>query len=141
MAQYRIWSIRQIHHKRYYATSRGLYIDWDRRWDYEDWQFYRACTKQSKEEEFTNQAIAAFQAKAKNIAKSFGANAYTLVNVSVNSAEDEYGNRRNSMMMVSASSISGTLPSSMGQDQDSSYISPRESKIAVTIQGSIQLIQ
>ena len=98
-------------------------------------------TKQSKEEEFTNQAIAAFQAKAKNIAKSFGANAYTLVNVSVNSAEDEYGNRRNSMMMASASSISGTLPSSMGQDQDSSYISPRESKIAVTIQGSIQLIQ
>lgn len=93
-------------------------------------------TKQAKEAEFTNKAIKVFQAKAKNIAEAFGAKDYTLVNVSVNSAGDDQVGRRGVMASASISAMS-----SMSQDIESvsSYISPRESKIYVTIQGSVQL--
>lgn len=92
-------------------------------------------TKQAKEAEFTKKAIKVFQSKAKNIAEAFGSKDYILVNVSVNSA-DEYEARRG--MSMSVSSIGGSM-SSMSQEDSSSYISPRESKIYVTITGSVQL--
>lgn len=94
-------------------------------------------TKQAKEAEFTKKAIKVFQAKAKNIAEAFGSKDYMLVNVSVNSA-DEHEARRGIMSMAGAS-LGGAM-SSMTQEVDSSsYISPRESKIYVTITGSVQL--
>lgn len=95
-------------------------------------------TKQAKEEEFTNKAIKVFQAKAKNIANAFGAKNYILVNVSVNSAADENNYRGNNMFLESAA-IGGAMSSQSPAVESSSYISPRESKIYVTIKGSVQL--
>lgn len=97
-------------------------------------------TKQAKEEEFTSKAIEVFKAKAKNVATAFGAQDYSLVNVSVNSAANEHNPRRGGGMMMAASA--GSMLESAVSDnggESSSYISPRESKIYVTIQGQVQL--
>lgn len=98
-------------------------------------------TKQAKEEEFTSKAIEVFKAKAKNVAKAFDATDYKLVNVSVNSAADENGNnhRRGGMAIMASAAPMGGSMSGVVEDS-SSYISPRESKIYVNIQGSVQLI-
>lgn len=95
-------------------------------------------TKQAKEEEFTNKAIKVFQAKAKNIANAFGTKNYTVVNVSINSAADENNYRGNNMFLESAA-IGGAMSSQSQEVESSSYISPRESKIYVTIKGLVQL--
>lgn len=95
-------------------------------------------TKLAKEEEFTSKAIDEFKAKAKNVANAFGAKDYTLVNVSVNSAANEQQARRGGAMMMAASA--GSMMESAGDNSgESSYISPRESKIYVTVQGQVQL--
>lgn len=97
-------------------------------------------TKQAKEEEFTSKAIDVFKAKAKNVANAFGAQDYTLVNVSVNSAANEHNARRGGGPMMMAASSSSMMESAMYDNgETSSYISPRESKIYVTIQGQVQL--
>lgn len=95
-------------------------------------------TKQVKEKEFTLKAIEEFQDKAKNVAKAFGAKDYALVNVSVNSASDENGNHHRRGMAVMASASMSAMGGA-AQEDTSSYISPRESKIYVTVQGSVQL--
>lgn len=97
-------------------------------------------TKQAKEEEFTSKAIEVFQAKAKNVAKAFGSQEYKLVNVSVNSAADEHNNnyRRGGVALMASAAPMESMRGG-GQEEGSSYISPRESKIYVTIQGSVQL--
>lgn len=97
-------------------------------------------TKLAKEEEFTSKAIDEFKAKAKNVANAFGAQDYTLVNVSVNSAANENQARRGGAMMMSASAGGSMMESAMSDNSgESSYISPRESKIYVTVQGQVQL--
>lgn len=95
-------------------------------------------TKQTKEEEFTTKAIEVFQAKAKNVAKAFGHQDYSLINVTVNSASDE-GNNMGRQVFAAASMSAMSSVEMAGGSEESSYISPRESKIYVTIKGSVQV--
>lgn len=92
-------------------------------------------TKKDKEEALTVQAIEMFKVKASTVTRTFEFSNYKVVNISINLC-DENPNMYNNLLN---SAVSSQSIGSVSDKDSNQHVSPRDSKVYVTIKGSVQL--
>lgn len=88
-------------------------------------------TRQSSEQAMTNEAIAAFKAKAEAVRKAWGASTYKLVQMSLGSNGGGPVYRPQMAMMMKVSSSQDAMPAQ--------EVAAGESRLSVSVNGSIQV--